>query len=318
MTNVILGTLEKVETREIWKNEATDFTPWLAKQENIDRLGELIGMDLVVESMEKDVGPYRADILCKNVSNDQLVLIENQLEKTDHKHLGQLLTYATGLKAVNIIWVSTNFVDEHRATLDWLNTITEPEYNFFGVQIGLHKIGNSLIAPQFSIVSKPNNWSKDIYLRHEDDEEDIGPSRKKYLQFWKKLCEKILTKGNSPLEPKDSIPRNFQSFYLHPGSNLATVIAGRSKNRDLCAELYIPDDKELFKSLEKDKDVLEKEFGEELIWEPLEYRKASRIRIYKSKFDVDNEASWNENIDWLILKLEKLHYVFNERLKNLQ
>lgn len=315
MVQINLGTLEKVETREIWKNEATDFTPWLAKQENIDRLGELIGMDLVVESEEKDVGPFRADILCKNVSNDQLVLIENQLEKTDHKHLGQLLTYATGLKAVNIIWVSTNFVDEHKATLDWLNTITTAEYNFFGVQVALLKIGNSPIAPQFTIVSKPNDWSKDLYLRYED--EDIGPSRKKYLQFWKKLCEKIISKGNSPLEPKDSTPRNFQSFYLQPRCNLATVIAGRSKNRDLCAELYIEKDKELFKALEKDKDILEKEFGEELTWEPLEYRKASRIRIYKSKFEVENEASWNENIDWLILKLEKLHYVFNERIKNL-
>lgn len=131
MTQVTLGTLEKVEMREIFENEATDFTPWLAKQENIDRLGELIGMDLVVESEEKEVGPFRADILCKNVSNDELVLIENQLEKTDHKHLGQLLTYATGLKAVNIVWISTNFVDEHRATLDWLNTITTAKYNFW-------------------------------------------------------------------------------------------------------------------------------------------------------------------------------------------
>jgi hypothetical protein len=316
MTQVTLGKLEKVEMREIFENEATDFTPWLAKQENIDRLGELIGMDLVVESEEKEVGPFRADILCKNISNDELVLIENQLEKTDHKHLGQLLTYATGLKAVNIVWISTNFVDEHRATLDWLNTITTAKYNFFGVQAALHKIGNSLIAPQFTIVSKPNDWSKDINSR--SDEEDIGPSRKKYLQFWKKLSEKVKSKGNSPLEPKESMPRNYQSFWLHPGCNLAGVFSGRSKNRDLCAEIYIPDNKDLFKTLEKEKDAIEKKFCEELTWEPLEYRKASRIAVYKSNFEIDNEASWDENIDWLILKLEKLHYVFNERLKNLQ
>lgn len=315
MTNVILGTLEKVETREIWKNEATDFTPWLAKQENIDRLGELIGMDLVVESMEKDVGPYRADILCKNVSNDQLVLIENQLEKTDHKHLGQLLTYATGLKAANIIWVSTNFVDEHRATLDWLNTITQPEYNFFGVQVGLHKIGNSLIAPQFSIVSKPNNWSKDILL--ESGDENIGHIRKKEMLFWTKLCEKIKSKENSLLKIRKPRPQNWHNFALGvQGSHLASVCNPRDNT--ISAEVYISDDKDLFNTLEKDKDVIEKELGEKLKWELLPHRAASRIRIYRSNFDLEDEANWNENIDWLIEKLEKLYNCFGKRIESLQ
>ena len=130
-----LKKIEKVEIRNIWENEGTEFTPWLAKEENIELLGSAIGIDLVVEAQEKVVGPFRADILCKDEANGNWVLIENQLEKTDHKHLGQLLTYATGLNAVTIIWVAAKFNEEHRAALDWLNKITGEDCNFFGVQI---------------------------------------------------------------------------------------------------------------------------------------------------------------------------------------
>ena len=137
---VKLGRLQKVDLRDVWLKEDTDFTPWLAKSENIQLLGEAIGIDLIVEAEEKMVGPFRADILCKDEATNNWVLIENQLEKTDHKHLGQLLTYATGLDAVTIIWVASEFNEEHRATLDWLNKITDQQYNFFGVKIELYKI----------------------------------------------------------------------------------------------------------------------------------------------------------------------------------
>ena len=150
-----LGRLEKVELRDIWEKEDMHFTPWLAKEENMDLLSSTIGMDLVVEAQEKDVGPFRADILCKDYASNNMVLIENQLEKTDHKHLGQLLTYATGLKAVTIIWIASEFNDEHRATLDWLNDITDENYNFFGIIVELYKIGNSLVmdTANFSALS---------------------------------------------------------------------------------------------------------------------------------------------------------------------
>ena len=140
MSKDSLGRLEKVELREIWEREDTHFTPWLAREENIELLGSSIDMDLVVEAEEKDVGPFRADILCKDIATNNWVLIENQLEKTDHQHLGQLLTYATGLDAVTIIWVASDFTEEHRATLDWLNKITDTQYNFFGIKVELFKL----------------------------------------------------------------------------------------------------------------------------------------------------------------------------------
>ncbi len=159
---VKLGKLKEVEVRELWKGEATDFTPWLAKEDNIALLNDAIGIDLEVIKQEKDVGPYRADILCKDTIADHYVLIENQLERTDHTHLGQLLTYAAGLDAVSIIWISKTFTEEHRAALDWLNRITEEGINFFGIEITAYRIGESLPAPKFNIVSKPNDWVKHV------------------------------------------------------------------------------------------------------------------------------------------------------------
>src|SRR5258706_15303648 len=119
MTKISLGKLEEVELRDVWQTESGSFTPWLATQDNLALLGETIGIELECEAQEKDVGPFRADILCKDTASGAWVLVENQLEKTDHTHLGQLLTYASGLQAVTIVWIAKRFTEEHRAALDW-------------------------------------------------------------------------------------------------------------------------------------------------------------------------------------------------------
>ncbi|MCC7111052.1 MAG: DUF4268 domain-containing protein, partial [Deltaproteobacteria bacterium] len=150
-----LGRLERVSLRDIWKTEAMDFTPWLAQRENMALLGEAIGLDLEVEAQEKEVGPFRADILCKETGSDSWVLIENQLERTDHAHLGQLLTYAAGLEAVSVVWIAERFTDEHRAALDWLNEIANEKLRCFGLEIELFRIGDSPVAPKFNVVSQP-------------------------------------------------------------------------------------------------------------------------------------------------------------------
>ncbi|MDA8007907.1 MAG: DUF4268 domain-containing protein, partial [Gammaproteobacteria bacterium] len=153
-----LGALEKKAVREYWDNEASEFTPWLA--DNINLLGEALGLDgLEVEEQESSVGGFRVDLLCKD-EDDRTVIVENQLEKTNHKHLGQLLTYAAGKDAVVVVWVSTKFTDEHRAALDWLNEKTEEDVQFFGAQIEVWQIGDSQAAPKFNLVCMPNEWSK--------------------------------------------------------------------------------------------------------------------------------------------------------------
>jgi len=160
MSDATLGRMKKVDVREVWKDEAGGFTPWLVKEDNLALLADTVGIELELEATEKDVGPFRADILCKDTVDGHWVLIENQLEKTDHTHLGQLLTYAAGLKAVTIVWIAKHFTEEHRAALDWLNEITDDRFNFFGLEIELWKIGESPTAPKFNMACKPNEWTK--------------------------------------------------------------------------------------------------------------------------------------------------------------
>ena len=186
-----LGRLEKVELRDYWKDEAKDFTPWLAEEDNINLLGETVGMELEVQEQEAKVGTFSADILCKDINTDRCVVIENQLEKTDHDHLGKVITYCSGLDAYTAIWIARTFDEEHRAAIDWLNSITDDNYNFFGIEVRLFKIGDSALAPQFDIVAKPNNWSKTIKKQVSGNTE----TEKLRLDFWNAYFDFVDKKG---------------------------------------------------------------------------------------------------------------------------
>src|SRR5579871_38830 len=185
MMKLPLAQLTKVNLRDAWETEAGDFTPWLAQKENICILGNAIGLDLEVEAQEKEVGPFKADILCKDTATGNWVLIENQLERTDHTHLGQLLTYAAGLDAVTIVWVATRFTEEHRAALDWLNKVTAEGINFFGLEVELWRIGSSPVAPKFNIVSQPNDWSRTVSESARRIETgDLSQTAQLQLAYW--------------------------------------------------------------------------------------------------------------------------------------
>ena len=199
-----LGRLERVDLRDIWLSEAVNFTPWLAREENLLLLGETLGIDLELEAQEKPVGPFRADILCKDVGTDSWVLVENQLERTDHTHLGQLLTYASGLEAVTIVWIAARFTEEHRSTLDWLNKITDGSFRFFGLEVELWRIGESPAAPKFNIISKPNNWSKSVaHAARAIDEAELSETRLKQRDYWADL-HTVLDQKKGPISGKRS------------------------------------------------------------------------------------------------------------------
>ena len=192
MTNEVLGRLSRVDLRKVWTSEASDFTPWLATEENMTVLGETLGIELELEAQEKAVGPFRADILCREIGTGAWVLIENQLERTDHSHLGQLLTYAAGLEAATIIWIASRFNDEHRSTLDWLNKITEERFRFFGLEVELWRIGESPAAPKFNVVSKPNDWSRSVAQgKRALDLEDLSTVKAMQLEYWAAFGEAL-------------------------------------------------------------------------------------------------------------------------------
>lgn len=153
-----MGRLEPVALREVWAHEALAFTPWLLA--NADVLGEVLDMDLEIMAAEHPVGGFALDLIATDLRSNERVIIENQIETTDHLHLGQLLTYAGGTDPANIVWIAAAFRDEHRAALDWLNLRTDPDTRFFGVEISAVRIGDSPPAPLFQVVAKPNDWAR--------------------------------------------------------------------------------------------------------------------------------------------------------------
>ena len=231
-----LGRLEKVDLRSHWATEDQDFTPWLAQEGNLEILGNTIGIELELEAQEKDVGPFKADILCKNTATDDWVLIENQLARTDHTHLGQLMTYAAGLNAVTIVWVADRFTDEHRAALDWLNDVTEERFQFFGLEIELWRIGDSLAAPKFNIVSNPNDWSKAVgRASRRIGTEALTERQQLYQRFWTDM-NRFLQDDAVGLRPQKPQPQMWTSFGIErTGMHIAAVIS--AQKRRISAEL---------------------------------------------------------------------------------
>ena len=181
-----LGRLEPVDPRSIWSHEALNFTPWLAQ--NADRLAEALGIELEFEATEYGVGGYSLDILGKDGTNGVVLIVENQLGDSDHGHLGQLLTYAAGTAASTIVWITTRFRDEHRQALTWLNEHTDQETHFFGVELEVVRIGNSVPAPLFKVVALPNDWQKSVRAATVSP---AGSRNELYRQFWSKLLDRI-------------------------------------------------------------------------------------------------------------------------------
>jgi hypothetical protein len=314
-----LARLEQIDLKEVWSHEATAFTPWLARDENIALLGEALGLDLEVEAQEKAVGPFRADILCKDMQTNSWILIENQLERTDHSHLGQVLTYASGLGAVTIVWIAARFTEEHRATLDWLNKITDSSFRFFGIEVELWRIGGSPAAPKFNIVSKPNNWSRSVATAARAlGEAELSATRIMQRDYWAglNLClnaEDGPLSGNKKPQPQSWMAYPIGRFGFYLGAAMA-----RNK-RQIRAELYIHGEraKAFFALLENQKGEIENDIGYALEWEELPDGQDSRIACYRNNVDPTDVADWPRQHRWLAKTLNELHRALALRVKTL-
>jgi hypothetical protein len=309
-----LGKLKKVPLRDIWETEDRHFTPWLAQENNIEILGKEIGIDIEVEATEKQVGPFRADILCKDTVNGKWVLIENQLEPTDHKHLGQLLTYATGLDAVTIIWIAEQFSEEHRATLDWLNNITDETLNFFGIEIELWKIGDSPSAPRFRIVSKPNDWIKSMKSAARTmGTKNLTKTKLLQFEFWKGFHSYL--SQNSDISPRSPRAQHWMDLGLgRTGTWHRLTMNTRDKWVSSGVTIKTENRLELYHQLHDEKETIESELGFELDWWELADKKESYIGI-NHLCDTKDESKWPEMYIWLTETLEEMHKVFNPRVK---
>jgi hypothetical protein len=313
-----LGRLKKVPLREFWTHEASDFTPWLAREGNIALLSETLNLELMVEAQEKHVGPFRADILCKDSLTNAWVLIENQLERTDHSHLGQLLTYAAGLQAATIIWLAERFTEEHRATLDWLNEITDERFNFFGVEIELWQIDSSPLAPNFNLVSKPNNWSRQIKdAASQIERDELTPARQFYVEYWTVFRAQI-EQRRTMLRAQKPLPQNWMNFAIGRSNFLLTAWINQQK-QSICVNLVVdgPDGKAHYRLLERQHDSVEQALGAELVWNERPHGKQSYILLYRHGVNLADRAQWPEQHTWLIDMLERFHRIFAPLIKQL-
>ena len=314
-----LGRLEKVELRDVWKTEAQHFTPWLAREENLTLLGDTIGHDLELEAVEKNVGPFRADILCRDTTSNALVLVENQVERTDHTHLGQLLTYAAGLNTVTIVWIAKRFTDEHRAALDWLNEITGDEVNFFGIEVELWRIGDSAIAPKFNMVSKPNEWTKGKgRTSHFSGEEQLTPTKQLQLEYWRKFREYVL-ETSTIMKPQKPAPCHWMNFSIGTSRAYPHVLLN-SRDSLISIRLQINKSQDriaIFRLLLQEKTSIENEVGSALDWEELPEKHTSYISLRKSNSDPTNKRNWPDQQKWMLEKLEKFRSVFGARIKTM-
>ena len=310
-----LGVLTKEDNiRKFWRDEARKFTPWLADEENIGLLGKTIGLELEVEAQEKNVGPFRADILCRDTVTDNWVLIENQLEPTDHSHLGQLLTYAAGLDAVTVVWIAERFTEEHRAALDWLNEITAEGFSFFGLEIELWRIDNSPMAPKFNVVSHPNDWTKIV---SRISRAELTSTDQFYLEYWTALKD-YLEKRSGTIKPVKPLPRNWIGFGI--GRSKFRLDASASvREKWICVSLTLrgPDAKPHFHLLRRDEVTIEEEIGAELDWDEKDGRKRNYINLTLEDADLKDRQDWNRQHQWLCDKLEVFHKVFSPRVKGL-
>ncbi len=304
MTN--LGTLKKItDLRSIWPHEALNFTPWVA--ENVDLLADAVGLDITVDETESSVGDFNVDIYASETGTDRKIIIENQLEDTDHDHLGKLITYASGKGADVVIWVVKHAREEHKAAVEWLNNHTDDKIGFFLCEIKLFQIGDSQIAPAFTVVERPNDWTKEIRKTA-----SANSTQQQRLEYWQAFNDYAFTDANFSRIFNKRKPTTDHWMDFSIGSS-ACHIAVSQKRKAVDVELYINDDKELFKSLFAHKDEIEKNMEMELEWKELPERKASRILIEKT-VDLDDRATWPEQFDYIMDTCIKMKRAFKRYL----
>ena len=293
------------------------FTPWLAQAENLDILGDTLGLELEGASVEMELGSFRADIVCKDSRTGSSVLIENQLKRTDHEHLGKLLTYAASLRAVTVVWLAATFREEHRAALDWLNRITPDDFRFFGLEIELWKIEESLAAPKFNIVSMPNDWSRSVGSA-------IGGAKQsetklRQMEYWSGLQSVLDELSGQVAGNRKAQAQHWMDYPIgKTGYHLSASM--NSRERYVRVDLYISgeDAKQRLALLEQQKEEIERELGSPLEWgDESPTARDSRIAYYCRDVDPDDETDWLRQHEWLAKRLNDMHRAFALRVRDL-
>lgn len=300
-----LGKLQEVDIRTVWPHEQYDFSKWLSDEENIKELGDTLNLSLIDVETEKFVGNYRCDILCRDEITGKMVLIENQLEPTNHDHLGKIITYASGLDAAVVVWIVSSARDEHASAIEWLNKHTDDEISFFLLEVHAYKIGDSDPAPQFNIIEQPNDFVKTVKAVAKNAE--LNESQKSRLEFWTQFNEVVDTKGK-PFNKRKATTDHWYNVAI--GSSEASIsIDLVNKEHKIRVSLWINDNKDIFDALYQRKDDIEEALGIKLDWNRLDNKKASTICTYIKGLDFKKQENYPylmEQIIDLVLKMRKV------------
>ena len=313
-----LKQLTPVDLGKVWETEPQHFTPWLAREENLTLLGEALGMELELDAQEISVGGFRADLRCKNTVDDSWVIIENQLEATDHRHVGQLLTYAAGLDAHTVIWIAKTFRQEYRAMLDWQNRITDQRYRFFGVEVKVWQIEDSARAVQFDVVSSPNDWSRGVNRdTRRAANQELSETEQRQIRYWTGLQEYMVEK-DSPVNCPAPTTRSYLRFSIGR-TNFFVRAWLVSSSTEIRIWLYVQGDnaKAHYHLLKEEQKEIHNEFGEVLEWYELPENATSRICLNKRDTDPLDENDWPQQYEWFATQLEVFDTVFRERIRGL-
>ena len=307
---VNIGRLEVVPLRDVWKHEADDFTPWLELEDNIELLSESLGMKLIVEATEERLGSFYADMICTDKIDGARVLIENQITPTDHRHLGQICTYAAMTKATKVIWVSEKIRDEHREAVEWLNSISNDGISFYAVNIKAVKIGNSDPAPVFEIAAQPQTVSRKAQKRlKEVADGDLKPAQRRWMEYWAEFLS-VAQNSIESASARTPYKGNWQTVGSRSGLGGAYIEYNvYASGNNVRAEAYVGGGataKRLFKALELHKTEIESAFGGGLTWEENNQRQDCRIASYLANAAVDFGEGRHVQHKWMADAISRL------------
>ncbi len=305
-----LGKLKEIrDLREVWPHEALDFTPWLAEDDNLALLSDAVGIEITVDETESAVGDFNVDIYATETGTGRKIIIENQLEDTNHDHLGKLITYASGKSANIIIWVVKRAREEHCSAIEWLNQHTDENIAFFLVEIKLYQIDGSDMAVKFEVVEKPNDWTKEIKRSTNN-----SPRHQARYEYWVAFNDYAFGHSSfaNAFNKKKASTDHWMS--LSVGSSACNISINQvRKDHLLVVEWYINDDKELYHKFYSHKSEIEAEMGMALDWRELPNKKASRILV-KQTADFEDKGKWPVQFDWVMDIALKMKRVFKKYL----
>ena len=304
-----LGNLEKINLREVWAREDTHFTQWLAKEENISLLLDEISVAAENIKTEDNAGKFNCDITADEVESGKKIIIENQLEKTDHSHLGQLITYASSFDASIIVWVVADAKDEHKQAIEWFNRYMTENISFFLVKIEIWKIGDSIPAPKFNIIVEPNDWAK-ITLNKSSTTNELTENKLEKLRFWEEFTEYSKNNPNSLRITRKPRAQHWYSIGIGI-SHIGIGLTHNTRTNFIGVEFYIKN-QEIFEKMYAKKDLFESFCPDnEIEWMPLPEKKASRI-ITRYNCDLKKEELFPEYFKWLIMTGEQFVKAFKK------